>query len=263
MSTWLVRTYGGEFLGEVEAEGHVHANGLADERWAERHGPLLVWHKKLYNHMLIIKEQAFRRRRTASAYHESGHAVLAWHFGLDVSRIEIGFKPNQSGGRFAALIDSYGSASFGDERPRSVSGGEWAERTIMAIMGGPMAEYRYRGRPDWEAPNRRRLKGSDALGIRVNMTEAQFRGCECLTLPGPGDFSLARHRLHCIPLYYERLRQRAAQALDVEWPQVQAVAIELQLRGILDAAAFEALLSVPRKKAPPSSDEASSPLTTA
>lgn len=96
MSTWLILTPDGELLGEVEADHQADAVGLAERRWAGRRG-LLAWSKSGLEVVQREQQKKFRRERGRIAHHEAGHAVLARHFGLDLQRVQIGVKLNDSG----------------------------------------------------------------------------------------------------------------------------------------------------------------------
>jgi len=138
------------------------------------------------------------------------------------------------------LADSFGRTEFDLELSCSV---EWGERKVQAVMGGPMAEYRYRGKDHWDVLNRRRLKGSDRKWIHRQMGLIIFLDCGCGGLIESGDFSLERHERLGKPAYLEPLRRRAAKALEARWPDIQTVARELERSRSLDGDAVDALIS--------------------
>lgn len=76
--------------------------------------------------------------RTATAYHESGHAVVAISLGRQVKKATINRANLQTGGvRLGAVMF---------EKGRSKPTDDWLEDEVMILLAGMVAESRFTGR---------------------------------------------------------------------------------------------------------------------
>src|SRR5436190_9593401 len=79
--------------------------------------------------------------KSATAYHEAGHAVLALVLGRPVHRVSI-----------LADQDFLGACHFG--KPTFRPSEDWLEREILIALGGIAAEARHTGHYDWNGAGR-------------------------------------------------------------------------------------------------------------
>ena len=238
MKRWTVLTRFGASLGEVVAGTHDAARGEAEARWPELSVSLLVLSVEGLEAVRRQMEARFRRNRRKHAHHEAGHAVLARRLGVPVLRVVIGPVMFRSGGRFHPDADSFGETAFGGDDLGP------SPRTIILTMGGPMAEYRFRGREDWKVLNRRRLGGSDYELVDRLAYRLAFESCECSRRMGEGGFDIKSHS-RCTSLFLEGIRHQAASLVDASWDRIEAVAAALLSRGELSGEDLDGLIEGP------------------
>jgi hypothetical protein len=175
--------------------------------------------------------------------------VLARSLGMEVSRVRVGFRMNETGGRFDADADTYGRADVDRTALRErYDRCECDRRYLIAVLAGPMSEHRAIGKSDWRTINRRRLRGTDlTTAMRCGFQLAFEMPCTCVTRRAPGGFvDVDRHRRICTFAFLKRLALEAAREVDAVWDQVEAVAAELQRVRELDGVELDRVLAVTR-----------------
>jgi hypothetical protein len=249
MGPWLVLSIDGKHLGEVIADSKPQAQALAAGRWPGPSGSWHVWWKEAVDRLKKKGEHYVRRNLPGLAHHEAGHAVLARTLGMVVSRVRVGFRMNETGGRFDADADTYGRADVDrtalQERYDRC---ECDRRYLIAVLGGPMSEHRAIGKADWRTINRRRLKGTDLTKATSCGSQWAFEmPCTCVTRTPPGGIiDLDRHQRVCTFDFLKRLAPEAARELDAVWDEVEAVAAELQRVRELDGVELDRVLAATR-----------------
>jgi hypothetical protein len=246
MGPWLVLSIDGKHLGEVIADSKPQAQALAADRWPGPSGSWHVWSKEAVDRLKKKGEQYVRRNLPGLAHHEAGHAVLARSLGMEVSRVRVGFRMNETGGRFDADADTYGRAEVDrtalQERYDRC---ECDRRYLIAVLAGPMSEHRAIGKSDWRTIDRRRLRGTDlTTAMRCGFPLAFEMPCTCITRRAPGGiFDRDRHQRICTFAFLKRLALEAARELDAVWDRVTAVAAELQRVRELDGVELDRVLA--------------------
>ena len=90
----------------------------------------------------------WEKMRRVAAYHEAGHAVMAYHLHLRYRRVTI--DPCELDDDCAGLCEGTGASvriyPAGRSSCHYQSDRSWAERKILQILAGPEAERRYRRR---------------------------------------------------------------------------------------------------------------------
>ena len=244
---WEIRTNAGELLGEVEAAVRAGAAALAEGRWPGRTCGMYVWSKRGLERDRRKLERKCLRNRPRFAHHEAGHAVLARRLGIGVELISLRLRMNETAGRFDPEGDSYARTitKAADHRD-GLTLFERDSREAVCVLGGPMAESRYLGRPRWAELRGRSLDHGDAAAFARWARMGAYSDCGCLTgtvagaRPGPD-----RHD-RCVVAYRRRIKARAAAELDACWREVEAVAAALQERLELDGDGLDRILSAAR-----------------
>lgn len=131
--------------------------------------------------------------REAIAYHEAGHAVVAWRKRIAIRSVSI-----------AREVESHGRVTFaklGRVRPEAFD--RWAERHIATALAGPLAQ-------------RRRMPAS----VRGWHGQGDFRFCTemALRMQGSGELATA----------YLRWMEISTSALvDANWQHIERLAAAL------------------------------------
>jgi len=233
LNQWEIRAESGEILGEVEAADRAGAVALAEGRWPGRTEGMYVWNQAGQAGIRRKLERKALRLRPRLAHHEAGHAVLARRLGFGVELVSVKLRMNETAGRFDPEGDSLGRTVTkpGDNRDRRTPFERVSDRALY-VLGGPMAESRYLGRPRWADLRGRSLNGSDAEAFAEWSWIGAQAECGCLTAAGA-----ARdpdHHARCVVIFRRRLKSRAAAELNACWCEVEAVAAALQERLELD-----------------------------
>jgi len=251
---WICRDGAGVYLGEVEAPDLHHARSVAMGRWPGR-GAAAGWHivNRAARERLRRKLEAeFERDRHHTACHEAGHAVLARRLGVEVERVEIGLRMEESGGRHDPGADSFGRFVFGPTPTDRGPLDSFLEANILVILGGCLAENRSKGCLDWRNLGGRSLDGSDRAAVDSMAWRVVFHRFERPDPTGEGRvFDPGRHDRR-VRVYLKQLRAWSADEVEVAWPGIAAVAAELELREVLSGADVDRALAVvlPRPGAP-------------
>jgi ATP-dependent Zn protease len=153
-------------------------------------------------------------RRKATAYHEAGHAVIAWRLGAHPRSVTIVPKGEVQGE--TVQESPFIEADFvfdGSDHARNR-----VERAIIICLAGPMAQRRFAPR-SW----RRWHGGPDYvvafdLALRVNGSPAAAK------------------------VHMKWLEMRAQALLESVWSYVEAIASELLKRGTLSAEEIRSIL---------------------
>ena len=158
-----------------------------------------------------------RPNRAATAYHEAGHAVVAWRLGFKVRRVTItpgedhdGFAEHDSPLRGIHLdIDNSDRARLR------------AEKAIMICLAGTLAQRRFAPRSVrlWQGESDRDL--ATDLALRIN---------------GSGEAATA---------FLAWLNLRTADLIEAAWDSVEALAGALLEHRTLDARAAKAAMDAP------------------
>ena len=205
---WHVYRFGsreGAFLGTVDALNRDTALALAEEQWPEHLDHLHVGSGAFGRKKLAKLNTRLERNPEGYAFHEAGHAAVARRFGWPVRSVSILPELYSHGGDFHPQLDSSGRVAVDCEFPdlESPDHREDAEQYMLFGLAGPTAEYRFRGRSQW---NR---QGDVAAISRYLWAHA----------PEGRDDE-----------YLQELKLKAAALVDEVWPDIEAVAAELVKR---------------------------------
>src|SRR5262245_31670398 len=105
---WVVHAHNGSILGEVEAESKEEALMLATRRWRRRGAVAGVVYKPAAEARQRRLEQHLEKNIERFAYHEAGHAVMAYTVGPGVLRVSLKPTVCRQGGRYSPYNDSLG-----------------------------------------------------------------------------------------------------------------------------------------------------------
>lgn len=241
---WVALTESDGVLGEIEGDDSREARTLAEALWPDCGDELHLLNRAAVESIRASKVRLFQRIRRSMAYHEAGHAVMAWHLGIPIRRITIGVTMYCSADRFDLGANSFGSTDTGNLH-RLINNTTYPQiekRIVRMMAAGPMAEYRFRGRSDWMVLNRRRLKCSDASHARYSALVAAYEHCDCQDRRSRGEETSNRHA-KCIDRYIKQAGQEAGQLLDAYWHQVVSVASELERRRDIRGADLNRLIA--------------------
>jgi hypothetical protein len=139
-------------------------------------------------------------KKIVVAYHEAGHAVVAWRLGRRPSGVSIG-ATKRSRGRVTLCIRPLESDS-----PRN-----WCrnEEAMVIALAGPLAQRRHAPRSDWRQRKHRTLRGPDRGTDFDLVNELLCRQHDGLTVR---------------TAYDKYVRARTQELVDANWPAIERVA---------------------------------------
>jgi ATP-dependent Zn protease len=172
------------------------------------------------------------------AFHEAGHAVMAWVLGRNVIRVTI--TPQvEEGERGYFLLEGHAvhvSRSNRLWRSDDPLERDRAEKEAMIVIAGPLAEGLHTGKPV-------RAIGDDKERIKT-LTKNHHGGWIFPTCDEDDD----QLRDACHKKYVEWLRARVSLQLQADWPLVDALADALVKKETMTGSQVKKLLKATRKQ---------------
>lgn len=154
----------------------------------------------------------------ATAHHEAGHAVAAWHLGIAVRMVMV------TGDRSLGYLGRMVHAPISTQLAEALEAGavspaqrQRVEGLVMMMLAGELAERRHRGR---------------ANHLGASEDRAHARSLLTLITADPDEESA----------YLSWLFIRARNLVEAHWPQITAVAAALLEQGTLTGRELRALL---------------------